>query len=83
VPEVSGLRRDETATYCICVAGVIDARWSAVFGNMQISTEVGDEQLFVTTLRGTVADQAALMGVLNLTYDLGMVLLSVEYQSSP
>jgi hypothetical protein len=49
---------------------------------MQISTEAGNEQLSVTTLRGAVADQAALMGVLNLTYDLGMVLLSVEYQSS-
>jgi hypothetical protein len=49
-----------------------------MLANMQISTEGQGEQLRVTTLRGPLVDQAALMGVLNLVYDLGMVLLSVE-----
>jgi hypothetical protein len=53
-----------------------------MLGNMHIATEhVGDQQC-ITTLSGSVVDQAALMGVLNLAYDLGLVLLSVERQSA-
>jgi hypothetical protein len=33
----------------------------------------------VTILVGRLADQAALIGILNTLYDLGLPLLSVEY----
>jgi hypothetical protein len=49
-----------------------------MFGDMTLTTERLDEKQCVTTLRGLVADQAALMGVLNLAYDLSLVLLLVE-----
>jgi hypothetical protein len=62
--------------------GVLDAGWSSMLGHMQITTEESRGQSSVTTLCGPVADQAALMGVLNLAYDLGMVLLLVERQES-
>ena len=32
----------------------------------------------VTVLQGDVVDQAALLGILNLVYDLGLPLLSVQ-----
>jgi hypothetical protein len=83
VPILNDLHRDELAQYRICVLGVLDTHWSAMLANMQISTEGQDNQLRVTTLRGPLVDQAALMGVLNLVYDLGMVLLSVEREGKP
>lgn len=49
-----------------------------MLGNMTILTEIDEDRASVTTLSGPLADQAALMGVLNLVYDLGMVLLWVE-----
>ena len=48
--------------------------------NDSVSVTIEDKPC-VTTLRGTVVDQAALMGVLNLAYDLGMVLLRVEREN--
>jgi hypothetical protein len=38
-------------------------------------------QWTVTTLSGQAVDQAALMGLLNSLYDLGLPLLSVECRS--
>jgi hypothetical protein len=75
------LRRDAVADYRICLLGTLDADWSAMLGNMLIRTERFEGHSCVTTLTGTLQDQAALMGVLNLVYDLGMVLLLVECQS--
>jgi len=45
---------------------------------MAISVRQATEKPAVTTLRGELIDQAALMGVLNTLYDLGFTLLKVE-----
>jgi hypothetical protein len=45
---------------------------------MAISARQATGKPAVTTLRGELIDQAALMGVLNTLYDLGFVLLKVE-----
>jgi hypothetical protein len=48
---------------------------------MQIATTQREDQKPVTTLRGEVRDQAALMGVLNSLYQMHMTILSVDCES--
>ena len=52
--------------------------WKDCVSGMLIQVRIEDSGAAVTALVGTVVDQAALMGILNLVYDLGMPLLSVE-----
>ena len=60
-------------TYRIKLKGCLDPKWSDWFEQMAISTEGGE-----TTLTGSVADQAALHGLLIRIRDLNLTLLSVE-----
>lgn len=75
------VRRNQPANYKICILGALDASWSPMLSDMTLTTEQLENRRFVTTIRGSVADQAALMGVLNLVYDLGASLLLVECES--
>ena len=59
--------------YEIRLRGHLDARWAAWFDGMVLTRE-GDG---TTRLRGPVADQAALHGLLRRVRDLGLPLLSV------
>ena len=61
------------AWYEIRVAGVLDGRWAAWFGGPQISGQ--DEE---TVIRGPLADQPALHGLLTKVRDLGLCLISVR-----
>ena len=61
------------ARYEIRVAGVLDSRWSAWFGGLQISGQ-GEE----TVICGLVADQPALHRLLTKVRDLGLCLISVR-----
>ena len=61
------------ARYEIRVAGVLDGRWAAWFGGLQISDQ-GEE----TVICGLVADQPALHGLLTKVRDLGLCLISVR-----
>ena len=75
-PSYSGF--DSPATYRIGVVGRVPARWCDRLEGMTItecSPEVGSP---VTTLLGELADQAALVGVLNTLYGLHLPVLSVE-----
>ena len=60
--------------YEIRVKGNLDLRWSDWFDGFSI-TPVGDGE---TLLIGSVADQAALHGVLHKIRDLGLPLLTVQ-----
>jgi hypothetical protein len=60
--------------YEIRVKGVLDARWSAWFDGLQVSSNDRAE----TTITGRVADQAALHGLLAKVRDLGLELLEVR-----
>ena len=66
----------EPASYRIEVEGSLDEKWSGRLGGMQMDTASRADQKRVTTLTGTVRDQAALMGVLNGLYQLHMNALS-------
>lgn len=63
----------EPAHYELRVEGHLDEYWSTWFGGMALIRE--DDG--TTTLRGSVADQAALHGLLTKVRDIGATLISV------
>jgi hypothetical protein len=60
--------------YMLRVAGRLDPHWAAWFDGFTVTGEADG----TTTLRGTVADQAQLHGMLAKIRDLGVALVSVE-----
>ena len=64
--------------YRIRVVGLVDQEWSSILNDLQIHSELSDKQQVITTLRGPLADQAALFGVLNFLYNQRYLLLSVD-----
>ena len=68
----TGVRRDG-GRYELRVKGHLDARWANWFDGLTL-THVSDGS---TTIRGAVADQAALHGLLQRLRDLGLPLISV------
>ena len=72
---MSGMRRfGGRGVYEIRVKGNLDLRWSDWFDSFSITSVEGDETLLI----GSVADQAALHGMLHKIRDLGLPLLSVQ-----
>ena len=65
------------ASYCIRMQGVLGESWSEHLG-MTVEVEHNEAQHPITKLTGRVADQAALLGLLDSLYNLGFPLLSVE-----
>jgi hypothetical protein len=64
-----------TEIYQIQVQGAIDQRWTGWFAGMTIET---DGATSVTILTGSVADQAALRGILTKLWDLNLDLISIH-----
>lgn len=73
---------DRPATYQIKVEGHLDERWSDWFEGMTITVEREGEGPPITTLTGTVADQAALQGMLRALYTMGLAVRSVAQVDS-
>ncbi len=71
--------QSEAGWYEIHVQGRLDPRWAAWFDGM-ILTPDGNG---TTVIRGRVADQAALHGLLARLRDLGLPLLSVAQVEEP
>lgn len=65
-------------TYRIRVQGQISKRWAHWFEEMTILTNRGAHTDATSVLMGPVADQAALLGLLQKLYTLGLPLLSVR-----
>jgi hypothetical protein len=61
------------AVYQITVKGHLGNHWSAWFDNMMITNEANGEAV----LRGPLADQSALYGVLAKVRNLGLPLIAV------
>ncbi len=68
---------DRPATYEIRVPGRLDEDWSDWLEGMTIEVASGDDGPTITTLTGVIVDQAALQGLLNRLYSLGLSLISV------
>jgi hypothetical protein len=65
-------------TYQVQVEGRISERWAHWFEGLAITVCGEEETPAVTTLVGPVADQAALLGLLQKLYTLGLTLLLVR-----
>jgi hypothetical protein len=70
------------AEYRVCVQGAIERSWGDVFAGMRVSYRNVATPNALTVLTGGLLDQAALMGVLNRLYGLGLPLVSVQWRSS-
>lgn len=70
---------DQETWYEIRLRGGLDQRWAEWLGEQQISPADDGS----TLLRGPVADQAALHGLLNKLRDLGIPLISVTQVEAP
>lgn len=69
--------RRQSAFYHIAVQGALDVAWQEWFSGMAIAIDQ-DKDGVVTTLKGLVADQAALRGILNKLWDLNLTVISVR-----
>jgi hypothetical protein len=69
---------DQRAKYQFRVHGRLDPQWVTRLGDLTLAVREGGGQTAVTDLTGWISDQAALMGVLEQLYSLGVTLLSVE-----
>ena len=69
----------EPAVYQIRIQGILDKNWSDYYGGMTIEHDGDPKQSAKTVLMGKLADQSALIGVLNSLHDIGYAILSVEY----
>ena len=65
--------RPEAGRYEIRLTGHLDAHWTAWFDGLSVSREADG----TTAISGSVADQAALHGLLQRVRDLGLPLVSV------
>jgi hypothetical protein len=65
---------DDPCIYEIRIKGQLTERWSDWFGGLAIQSDGESE----STLQGTVADQAALFGLLNKLHALNLILVSVN-----
>ncbi len=65
---------DDDRVYEIRVEGFLSDHWSDWFAGLAINNDPNGE----TTLRGPVADQAALLGILNKIHALNLALVSVN-----
>jgi len=73
------LAEDTPVSYQIRVRGTLDSHWSGWFAGLTITPEADGN----TLLEGSLADQAALYGVINRLRDLGLTLLGVVQRTAP
>ncbi len=73
-----GYLQDTRYRYRILVHGTLDPGWSDRLGGMTVSAAQTADGAPMTTLVGELADQSALVGVLNALHDFGIPLVAVE-----
>jgi hypothetical protein len=74
-----GISRLEPAMYRIRIQGILDKNLSDYYGGMTIEHEGDPKRNPITILMGRLADQSALIGLLNSLFDIGYPILVVEY----
>lgn len=73
----------DPAIFSIRIEGTLGESWSEYFDAQSMSVEVDEAGLSTTTLISEPADQAALVGMINLLNGLGLPLVSVECLPAP
>jgi hypothetical protein len=74
---------DRPACYEIKVPGRLEEHWSEWLEGMAVEVESGDGVPTITTLTGELPDQAALQGLINRLYSMGLSLISVNLVPRP
>ena len=69
---------DQPARYRIRVHGYVSERWANSYGEMSAKVMTTADGQTETELTGLVIDQAALLGLINLLYDMGHAVMGVE-----
>lgn len=72
---------DHPGVYAIHIDGQLPLSWGDYLGDVSIKyveAEVGGDRP-ITVIKGTLADQAALLGILNMLYNNNYPLLFVRY----
>ena len=72
------IRMDLPLRYRIRVKGTVDATWFDYYDYLTLEADSESGERPLTTLTGSVPDQAALIGILTLLYDMRYPLISVE-----
>ncbi len=67
------------AAYRITLQGIVSQRWADWFDGFTMACSTQPDGSPRTCLSGTAADQAALLGILQQLYLLGLPLISVQY----
>lgn len=77
MPTTESESPDRPLAFRVRFRGVLSASWFSTLQNVALhSTRVGN--VTETTLEGEVPDEAALIGIVNMLYDLGCSLISVD-----
>jgi hypothetical protein len=74
---------DLPSRYRISIHGRLSVDWADRLQELTLTMRRAKGQEQVTTLTCEVRDQAALMGVLDMLYDMGLPLLKVERLGPP
>lgn len=69
---------DQPAQYRIRLHGYVSERWASSYGEMGATVTTSAKGQTETELTGLVTDQAALVGLINLLYDLGHAVIYIE-----
>lgn len=69
---------DNPTHYRFLIGGHLSSGWSAWFDGLGVATSYDEDGRPLTTLAGTVQDQAELHGIIARIRDLGLPLLLVE-----
>jgi hypothetical protein len=72
------LHSNPPSYYEIRIRGKLDGRWSTWFNGFTITLTHSSDHSPITTLIGSVTDQAALRGILCKLWDLNLKLISVR-----
>lgn len=80
MPERNAVRQpfDEPIACHILLMGRLDRQWSDFLCGMRIDSQEDERGVVITSLTGMLPDQASLLGVLNIVYELGLTLLQVQ-----
>ena len=76
-------RQSDPGAYCIHTSGSFPEAFPELFGGFSVEAVPGTGGPVITELTGAVADQTALLSLLQYLDDTGLVLLSIETLEVP